>query len=190
MCPIEGLWVHYTELAHPQLLACESRGACGTLDPGQPCKDWLNDTQTERVGAKCSDSTTGFMCAECRAGYNKVNGNCVVCDGLSASTLATNLIFQLLTAVFLVYNSTTTIVTEHEVERCITRTYSGIQPIFSYRTRLTFVKKAPVYHIMRSGTGGGFRPAAIHSRRPEGCICHAQPLPPVLQQDRRTNVSS
>jgi hypothetical protein len=56
------------------------------------------------------------MCAECRAGYNKVNGNCVVCDGLSASTLATNLIFQLLTAVFLVYNSTTTIVTEHEVE--------------------------------------------------------------------------
>jgi hypothetical protein len=60
-------------------------------------------------------------------------------------------------------------------------------PEYNTATYLYFtVQKAPMHNVICSGAGGGFRTAAIHILRPQGCIRHAQPI----QQNRRTIDSS
>ena len=106
LCPLAGLWTHYDDSdLPPQLLVCETKGACVTLAADQDCKKWLRSTHMATahniIGAECSSATTGFMCTQCADGYSKVGGQCVVCDGVDWAQVVFWVVSQTLTSLFL-----------------------------------------------------------------------------------------
>ena len=112
-CPMRGLWVRYPVGAAPELLACESAGACLAL---KNCSDSLMDRGVN-VGANlCGEGTGGFMCRDCIDGYTKVAGRCFECDGYNWSILITGAIANLLTALFLLHKSTTVTISGNEAK--------------------------------------------------------------------------
>ena len=94
VCPMEGLWVHHN-LNKVELFACENALAC----PGVTnCSEWLvsrvaSATARRSLAAgslggrddttmnSCGANNEGLLCAKCKAGYSKVKGKCVSCEG-------------------------------------------------------------------------------------------------------------
>jgi hypothetical protein len=115
ICPMRGMWVHYGRNA-PQLLECETSGACTEHDSAELCTDWLTERGLKAGANKCSLGTEGFMCLHCNANSSKVGGKCFDCPGYDFQTMLLSLLTNLFTALFLLHKSTIATVSKAEIE--------------------------------------------------------------------------
>jgi Ca2+-binding EF-hand superfamily protein len=125
LCPMAGIWLQPVgPNIPPQLIACETDEACVATLPQYneselTCPDWLKLEPVVEGGgsAVCSLGYTGFLCATCDVGFNKVASSCVPCEGFDWGMLALAVLMDLLTALYLLHKSTTATVSASELQQ-------------------------------------------------------------------------
>ena len=125
--PLEGVWVHADAASgRAELVGCQTARACTAAANGTA---WLAARNASaavvagrrRLAAECGDGFGGFLCGACADGFEKVDGECVECDGYDAGRLLSALLVLLVQALWLLQQSTKPVVSANEVRHLWSR---------------------------------------------------------------------
>jgi hypothetical protein len=88
-------WIHKVSETDVILIPCEGVHQCRL---SENCS-----ALTSQEGAHCGPHHTpgSFLCAACDAGYSKVNGECVECEGVNWGLLGMTLLTSIATGVWM-----------------------------------------------------------------------------------------
>ena len=91
LCPVDGLYIHVDDDTKKiSLIRCEY--VSSLTGSYSVCKGQKNCNATVQLNSSCADRHRGFLCAECEPGFRKIRNECVVCEGVNWTIVATTVL--------------------------------------------------------------------------------------------------